>query len=276
MAQEKFFPVRDDDVYAVTARGEAQVKSGQTGLEPLALQLLVLIDGRRTAKEIRPHVSAGRDEVDRAIGALLRDGMISPATAVKSDMIEFEFSGFASTPASTDAQADTPESESGMRSLREHGYFVRIARRPSNAPALPVGRKPVVVVVEDEPSLVKFLGHLLAFEGFEVRTAMNRDEITRALREAPLPDLILLDVVLPDADGFEVLAKLREYPELQTVPVIMITAKATREAVLRGLAGGADGYITKPFQPDVLTKAIRTMFGLTQPAQSTDAWKHDV
>ena len=276
MTKENLFPVGDDDIYALTARGEAQVKSGETGLEPLALQMLVLIDGRRPVKEIRRHVSAARDEVERAIGGLLRDGMICPATAVKSDAIEFDFSGFASFAPTSGSDAHTKESETGVASLREHGYFVRIARRPANAPALPTDRKPVVVVVEDEPQLAKFMGHLLGFEGFEVRTAGNREQVVQALRAPPLPDLILLDVMLPDIDGFEILANVRQYPALQQVPVIMITAKATREAVLRGLSGGADGYITKPFQPEVLTKAIRTMFGVVQPQDPKDIWKHDV
>ncbi|HYC46905.1 MAG TPA: response regulator [Burkholderiales bacterium] len=269
------FPTSDDDVYALTARGEAQIRSAETDLSPLALQLLVLVDGKSNLRAIRRHaVGASGAEVDDAIGDLLRDGMICPAVPVENDAIEFEMSGLVPAP-DRGAGAISGETDSGLQSLREHGYYVRIARRPSSAPALPQGRKPVVIVVEDEVHLARFMRHFLTFEGFEVRTAANRAEIVEAFRQSPPPDLILLDVMLPDADGFEVLAKVRQYPALQTVPVIMITAKATREAVLKGLAGGADGYITKPFQPEALTTAIRTMFGLAQPVPSTDVWKND-
>jgi two-component system, OmpR family, response regulator len=70
-------------------------------------------------------------------------------------------------------------------------------------------------------------------------------------------------VNLPDADGFEVLARLRQHAALKTIPVVMITAEATREAVLKGLQAGADGYITKPFEPDWVVTAVRQVLGIT-------------
>jgi DNA-binding response OmpR family regulator len=73
---------------------------------------------------------------------------------------------------------------------------------------------------------------------------------------------VLLDVVLPDIDGFEVLAKMRQHDLVKNVPVIMATAKATREAVLTGLQRGADGYVTKPYDMDVLLKTIKTVLGI--------------
>jgi DNA-binding response OmpR family regulator len=85
--------------------------------------------------------------------------------------------------------------------------------------------------------------------------------------------LVLLDVMLPDADGFEVLLKMRQHPALKVVPVVMLTAKATRDAVLQGLSGGADGYITKPFDVEVLVKAVKTVLGLPESnAPARDAW----
>jgi DNA-binding response OmpR family regulator len=68
--------------------------------------------------------------------------------------------------------------------------------------------------------------------------------------------------MLPDIDGFDILLKMRQHAALKTVPVIMVTSKATREAVLTGLARGADGYITKPVEPDTLMKAIRAVLGV--------------
>ena len=83
------------------------------------------------------------------------------------------------------------------------------------------------------------------------------------MRQQPPPDLILLDVQLPDANGFDILAKMRQHPVLKSMPVIMLTAEATREAVLRGLQGGADGYVTKPFEPDMLITAVKAVLGLS-------------
>jgi CheY-like chemotaxis protein len=273
MPSAKPLPPTDQNVYAVTARGEAELTSADTTLAPLPLRLLVLTDGHSPVSAVRGQLSGASDaELNDALRALLRDGMICPASNVESDAIDFDMGGLSAPIAGGGFRTAEKESASGLKSLTEHGYFVRIVRRPKTAPALPVGRKPVVVVVEDEVHLAKFVGHLLAFEGFEVRSAANRDEVVEAVRESPVPDLILLDVMLPDADGFEILDRVRQHPVLQRVPVIMITTRATREDVLRGLALGADGYITKPLQPEVLTKAIRTTLGQTQPIGATDKW----
>ncbi|HEX5286259.1 MAG TPA: response regulator, partial [Polaromonas sp.] len=89
-----------------------------------------------------------------------------------------------------------------------------------------------------------------------------RAEIVAEIRKPPIPDLVLLDVMMPDADGFDILLRIRSHPALKDVPVIMLTAKASREAVLKGLAGGADGYITKPVETESLLQAVRTVVGL--------------
>ena len=71
---------------------------------------------------------------------------------------------------------------------------------------------------------------------------------------------------LPDANGFDILAKFRLHPVLKSMPVIMLTAEASREAVLKGLRGGANGYVTKPFEADMLINAVKTVLGLSAPA----------
>ncbi|MCX7961833.1 MAG: response regulator, partial [Burkholderiales bacterium] len=68
-------------------------------------------------------------------------------------------------------------------------------------------------------------------------------------------------------NGFDVLAKMRLHPLFRTIPVVMLTAEASREAVLKGLRGGADGYITKPFEPDALVAAVKAVLGLSAAAE---------
>lgn len=128
------------------------------------------------------------------------------------------------------------------------------------------GEKLGVLVVEDDPDLIKLLRMYLRLEGFAPRTAAGREEITAAFRQPPKPDLVLLDVALPDADGFDVLAKMRQHPALKAIPVIMLTGKDNREAVLNGLVLGADGYVTKPFEIDVLVKAVKAVLGVGSSA----------
>lgn len=103
---------------------------------------------------------------------------------------------------------------------------------------------------------------LLTLQQFEPRFATTRNEILASLSALPLPDLILLDVTLPDTNGFDILVKLRRHRRLNAIPVIMLTAEASREAVLNGITSGANGYITKPFENDVLIAALNTVLGL--------------
>lgn len=120
-----------------------------------------------------------------------------------------------------------------------------------------------ILLVEDDATIREMTQLSLERDGFVVDTAADGPAWLEAFR-AGSPDLVLLDVMLPDADGFDILLKMRAHPVLKSVPVIMLTAKATRESVLRGLAGGADGYITKPFEVDSLIKAVSTVLGLPQ------------
>jgi two-component system OmpR family response regulator len=131
-----------------------------------------------------------------------------------------------------------------------------------------------ILVVEDEPSIRRGLCDVLTFRGYKVESADNGRRGLEQLTSTSF-DLVLLDVMLPDADGFDILYKMRQHPALSAVPVIMMTGKATREAVIKGLAGGADGYVTKPFEADALLEAVRTVLGLPQeapPAGGTDPW----
>jgi CheY-like chemotaxis protein len=256
----------DQNVYALTRKGEAELRGARTTLPSSALDLLVRIDGRSTVGAIRSTMAGvSPDEVASTFEWLVHSGLIETSRPLDDGTLDFDApSGVASplVPSASAVSSATREAGAGVTSLQQQGYFVRIARRPAARPQLPIDRKPLVIVVEDEPHLAKFLKHYLELDGFEVRTAGNRAEIVESVRLPPRPDLVLLDVMLPDADGFDVLMKMRAHPALAEVPIIMLTAKTTREAVIKGLAGGADGYITKPFQTDVLVKAIRTMFGM--------------
>ena len=116
-------------------------------------------------------------------------------------------------------------------------------------------RKYRILVVDDEPRMVRFIRLNLEQDGFETLAAFNGKEALDKVREQ-LPDLVLLDVMLPDMDGFEVLRLIRE---ISDVPIIMLTARSDEEDIVRGLKLGADDYITKPFSPRVLTSRIQAV-----------------
>ena len=119
-----------------------------------------------------------------------------------------------------------------------------------------------VLVVDDESRMVEFIAMNLELEGFRVVRAANGSEaLEKASREHP--DLVLLDIMMPEMDGFETLAGLRE---TSSVPVIFLTAKSEEADRIRGLDLGADDYITKPFSPRELVSRIRAVLRRTEPA----------
>lgn len=115
-----------------------------------------------------------------------------------------------------------------------------------------------VLIVDDEPNIVLSLKFLIAQQGYEVRAAYSGEEALQSLR-AQVPDLILLDVMMPKPDGYEVCQKIRATPEWKDIPVIMLTAKGRDVERQKGLAMGADDYITKPFATHELVSKVRAM-----------------
>jgi two-component system KDP operon response regulator KdpE len=112
-----------------------------------------------------------------------------------------------------------------------------------------------ILVVDDEERMVRFIRLNLEHDGFRVIEAFNGNQAINKAR-SNLPDLVLLDVMMPDLDGFEVLRVLRE---VSSVPVIMLTAKGEEEDRVRGLELGADDYVTKPFSLDELLARVRAV-----------------
>ena len=119
-----------------------------------------------------------------------------------------------------------------------------------------------ILVVDDEERMARFIRLNLEHDGFQVREAYRGMAAIHALRD-DLPDLIILDVMMPDIDGFEVLKMIRE---ISSVPVIMLTAKGEEDDRVRGLELGADDYVTKPFSPRELVSRVRAVLRRTEAA----------
>jgi CheY-like chemotaxis protein len=249
--------MQDNEVYTLTSLGQEEMRSGASTLDPVALELMVRIDGALTLGQLRTGMTTATSGDFTVAFMNLQDKKLVALAEV--DPFTEQFTAQLNHFAVTQAEA---EADSGAASLKKAGYYVRIARPRGPAPARPPGQVLSAIVVDDEPMLAKFIQSYLSFEGFNVRVASNRAEVVTEFRKTPAPDLILLDVVLPDADGFDILLRLRQHPALKDVPVIMLTGKATRESVLKGLAGGADGYVTKPFEADALMRVVRTVLGM--------------
>jgi two-component system OmpR family response regulator len=123
-----------------------------------------------------------------------------------------------------------------------------------------------LLVVEDDPNILELLSASLRFAGFEVSTARTGSEgVTTALRQQP--DLVVLDVMLPDLDGFEVIKLMRA--EGARCPVVFLTARDTTDDKIHGLTLGGDDYVTKPFSLEELTARIRAVLRRTTGDQTS-------
>lgn len=151
------------------------------------------------------------------------------------------------------------QAQAAGKALERKGVFLSPDRLKNRAP---IARKPgeiVVLIVEDDPDQAALADLRVSMAGYQVRLARDCNELVEEIRTRKPPDAVLLDIMLPDGNGFDVLASMRRHPKLALLPVVMLTALAEPEDVRRGLALGADGYITKPYSKKILTVTIRSV-----------------
>jgi two-component system alkaline phosphatase synthesis response regulator PhoP len=127
--------------------------------------------------------------------------------------------------------------------------------------------KKTILVVDDEEDILELVKYNLTRDGYHVLCAATGEEAINTARRN-LPDLIILDLLLPGIDGLEVCKLLKNDPKTEYIPIIMLTAKGEEADVVSGLEIGADDYITKPFSPKVLTARVRTV--LRRKAHKSD------
>lgn len=116
---------------------------------------------------------------------------------------------------------------------------------------------PAVLLVEDDRIVAAMVKHLLARQGYEVHSAGDGRAAAAMIDEINAPRLVILDVMLPFVDGFELISHIKSKPEWGEVPIIMLTSKTQERNVVRALDSGADDYIVKPFQPQELIARVR-------------------
>lgn len=128
-----------------------------------------------------------------------------------------------------------------------------------------------ILIVDDEANILNIVEAYLAAKNYQVFRAMDGNEALRKTVSVR-PDLIVLDLMLPDISGLEV---CREIREKSRVPIIMLTAKAAEQDILKGLQIGADDYITKPFSPKELVARVETVLRRSQPEPREEKWSFE-
>lgn len=183
---------------------------------------------------------------------------------MSKDELDFTRPGAPSAPPPAEKVAQAKhEAATGGPQLAKTGFYVAMARHASSGPVAPRGgERHTILVIEDDEALSTLVSEVLSTAGFLVRAARNRMEINAEMNRPPMPDLLLLDISLPDADGFQILERIRGNPKIARLPVILMTGKSEITDVARGLALSADGYVTKPFKISALVAAVKTVLGL--------------
>jgi len=179
------------------------------------------------------------------------------------DDLDFSRSGAAaaSAPDPDEVKRAHAEAAKGTPQLLDAGFYVSIARHSTVRIPPRNGHQYCLLVVEDDEDLAQLLIDIFSLAGFEVHWASNRAEINAEMNRWPPVDLVLMDIMLPDANGLQVLQRIRSHPKLEKLPVIMMTGKSSAADVEAGLVAGADGYVSKPFKMSGLVKAVKQVLG---------------
>ena len=133
------------------------------------------------------------------------------------------------------------------------------------------GYTPRILVADDDPIVQQFVSSILVDIGYEVFTASDGRQALDMIREIK-PDLVILDLIMPYRDGYEVLRLLNEKDETKNVPVIVLSAKSREEDIIRGLEAGAEDFMTKPFNALELVARARKVLDRTLKAETQ--WTH--
>ena len=257
-----------DAVYRRTPAGDAALRSVDDAISVDYRRILCLLEGDTHANVIRGRLRRFPDQLITDWLAELADlGFVESSSAAEAYDLDFE--PLDSRPRSALAARDDPEEAKRLEkevrdadlALKDEGAYLSTARLRNRAPVSKSPGKTVVLIVEDDPDQAALGDLRVSMAGYGVRLARNKRELIEDFAKQPLPDLVLLDVVLPDGNGFDILAAMRNHPRFALLPVVMLTALAGPENIRRGIDLGADGYVTKPYSTALLIDTIQQVLG---------------
>jgi len=258
-----------DTSYRRTEAGDAALRSVDTAIPVDYRRILCVIEGDTHGNVIRGRLRRYRDKLINAWLAELEElGFIETVRA--SAVYDLDFQPLAENAASAGDLIEFPdelqqiadEARAAGEALHGKGAYLAAVRLQNRAPLAKEPSQVVVLLVEDDPDQAALADLRISMAGYRVRLARSRSETLHDLETQPAPDVVLLDAMLPDGDGFQILAGMRRHAKFALVPVIMLTALDSAEDIRRGLDLGADGYMTKPYSKDLLVDTIRQVLRL--------------
>ena len=255
-------------VYALTAAGQEAVSSSDTGGGDFPLEINFPTDYRRILAliEVGGHIDVLRGRLrrfsDQMIDEWLKEleelKMVESRPAGELDAITFTGARLPPLPTLTDEDRKRLAKTTVIAgaTLLRSGSFLSGDRIANLKPLGKTRADTVVLLVEDDPDQAALAELRLGLAGYQVHTVDRAKALSSYLRQQKRPDLLLLDVMLPDGNGFDILAQLRGRPDFSTLPIVLLTAKTELVDIRNGLALGADGYVTKPYSKNQLTEVL--------------------
>ena len=158
--------------------------------------------------------------------------------------------------ASASGATGTGDPVSAHAALSTHGAYLAEDRLATRLRTRKAPADTTILIVEDDPDQLALADVRLALAGYAVRVANSQAALLRSMAKDGKPDLMLLDLILPDGDGFDILQKLRRLESFKDLPIVLLTIRGHPDEIAKGLALGADGYITKPYSKNTLAKVI--------------------
>ena len=236
-------------MYVVTAAGREAWETQDTAVPEDYRRLLWLIDVQGDTRAIR---SLLREYPERLLRDWLREledlRLLESRPRLPGADTTFPL------------QMSEPAPEAGGAAaaiLSQEGAYLAAERRKARNSRPP--SEITILIVEDDPDQLALADLRVSAADYNVRTAMSLGGLTQSLLRHGPPDLLLLDVMLPDGNGFEILSSLRRNPSYADLPIVMLTVVSDPAHVAKGLALGADGYVTKPYSKNILVGVIKAV-----------------
>jgi len=210
--------------------------------------------------------SISRSMLDDWLGEMEEIGLIEPVPEGEETGADFASAADRTLKLTDlDRRRLDQDTQAASDSLASNGAYIATHRLSERAGVRKAAADTTVLIVEDDPDQLALADLRVSMAGYRVRVANSVNGFLQTMLDDGAPDLLLLDVALPDGDGFEVLARLRRHQALGSLPVVMLTAKRDPADIGKGLALGADGYVTKPYTKNVVADVIRRVLKQENP-----------
>jgi CheY-like chemotaxis protein len=258
----------ENAVFRRTPAGDAALRGFDSAVPVDHRRILAILEGATHVDAVRGYLRQYSDVlVEDWLSELLESGLIEiadPGNARMPDLAKLLDSGLGSRilrGLRDERVHEDGEARVAGVVLNRKGAYLSTGRLQNRGPLSKTAAQCVVLLVEDDPDQAALADLRIRTGGYGARLARSLQEMVEDLQTQPAPDLLLLDVNLPDGNGFDILAGLRRHPEFSMLPVIMLTVMASAEDVQHGLSLGADGYVTKPYSEEILLGTIRQVIG---------------